>query len=348
MVRTLIDPGRQQKDWDEQLPFAMLAYRSSIQESTGESPAMMMLGHEISLPVDLLIPSDQPEEENADYAEQLRSHIHDVHHRARNKLKLSGAKQSKTYDRNTQLNVYNVGDWVWLSGVQRKKGICPKLEYKWEGPYLVTHRLSDVVYRIQRSEKFFMNRMMIICHHCTAGFTTRTAYHTHLENSHNIPLTLKCEFCSYETEFQGAMKRHYGKKEGRRANEVRSCELTEASERYLTRRRKRLERKEILRKSRAGEELAKEAREKEKRIPPLTISTDGISLHGDDDLEVTPPAHEEDVLSTSIEPVTVSVEEESESEPTEPEEMQVEETPDLPVAIDDDESQTTCTSLTVE
>lgn len=60
MVRTLIDPSRQQKDWDEQLSFAMLAYRSSIQESTGESPAMMMLGRELPLPVDILIESHQP------------------------------------------------------------------------------------------------------------------------------------------------------------------------------------------------------------------------------------------------------------------------------------------------
>ena len=156
MVRTLIDPSRHQKDWDEQLSFAMLAYRSSIQESTGESPAMMMLGRELPLPVDILIESHQPGEEkieSTDYAEQLRDRINDAHDRARNKLKLSGAKQTKTYDRNAVLNKYSVGDWVWLSGVHRKKGICPKLVYKWEGPYLVTHRLSDVVYRIQKSEK---------------------------------------------------------------------------------------------------------------------------------------------------------------------------------------------------
>ncbi|XP_041473229.1 uncharacterized protein LOC121422329 [Lytechinus variegatus] len=156
MVRTLIDPGRQQKDWDEQLPFAMLAYRSSIQESTGETPAMMMLGRELSLPVDVMIPPQQSVDErnkDTDYAEELRNRLHDVHDRARNKLKLSGVKQTRTYDRNTELNKHNVGDWVWLSDLQRKKGVCPKLVFKWEGPYLVTHRLSDVVYRIQKSEK---------------------------------------------------------------------------------------------------------------------------------------------------------------------------------------------------
>ena len=33
-----------QKDWDSHLPMLMLAYRSSIHESTGQTPAAMMFG----------------------------------------------------------------------------------------------------------------------------------------------------------------------------------------------------------------------------------------------------------------------------------------------------------------
>ena len=36
---------------------------------------------------------------------------------------------------------------------KRKKGHCPKFSKPWEGPYLVIKKLSDVVYRIQKSEK---------------------------------------------------------------------------------------------------------------------------------------------------------------------------------------------------
>ena len=55
MLTTMLDPERNQKDWDERVPYAMLAYRSAVQESTGESPSMMMLGREITLPVDISI-----------------------------------------------------------------------------------------------------------------------------------------------------------------------------------------------------------------------------------------------------------------------------------------------------
>ena len=37
MVAVMIDPNKKQRDWDKQLPYAMFAYRSSPQESTGEA-----------------------------------------------------------------------------------------------------------------------------------------------------------------------------------------------------------------------------------------------------------------------------------------------------------------------
>ena len=38
------------KDWDDQLPFVMMAYRSSDHETTGMSPNMLMFGREFSTP----------------------------------------------------------------------------------------------------------------------------------------------------------------------------------------------------------------------------------------------------------------------------------------------------------
>jgi hypothetical protein len=42
-----------QTDWDEYLPFVLMAYMSGLKETTQETPNMLMLGREVKLPVDL-------------------------------------------------------------------------------------------------------------------------------------------------------------------------------------------------------------------------------------------------------------------------------------------------------
>lgn len=39
------------RDWDESIPFVMMAYRASQHESTGYSPNMLMLGREVATPL---------------------------------------------------------------------------------------------------------------------------------------------------------------------------------------------------------------------------------------------------------------------------------------------------------
>ena len=146
-----------QTDWDYYLPLVMMAYRSSVHESTGFTPNEMMLGREVLLPVDLLFGGHEPEEKGNDtteYAQRLREAIHRVHQFAREHLKISTERQKKNYDhRLGNQTKYKTGDAVWLHNPQRKKGLCPKLQRTFEGPYLVTKQISDVIYRIQRGPR---------------------------------------------------------------------------------------------------------------------------------------------------------------------------------------------------
>ena len=47
--------SQNQKDWDQQLPLLMMAYRYSVHEFTGFTPNEMMLGCAVLLPLDLVI-----------------------------------------------------------------------------------------------------------------------------------------------------------------------------------------------------------------------------------------------------------------------------------------------------
>ncbi|BHF75898.1 hypothetical protein SprV_0501899600 [Sparganum proliferum] len=77
-------------DWDTQLPFCLMAYRSSTHASTGFTPHYLWTGRELRLPVDLQHPLDAPDPTTVTtYASQLRETIRTAYNAAREVLSLA-------------------------------------------------------------------------------------------------------------------------------------------------------------------------------------------------------------------------------------------------------------------
>ena len=55
----------------------------------------------------------------------------------------------KNYDRRSTDVVFQEGQFVWLRKRTKEKGLSPKLQPRWLGPYLIVSRLSDVTFRVQ-------------------------------------------------------------------------------------------------------------------------------------------------------------------------------------------------------
>ncbi|GBM55864.1 hypothetical protein AVEN_238047-1 [Araneus ventricosus] len=55
------------------------------------------------------------------------------------------------YDSRATDHHFKEGDLVWMYNPKRRRGLSPKLQQNWEGPYTVVKKLNDVVYRVQRS-----------------------------------------------------------------------------------------------------------------------------------------------------------------------------------------------------
>lgn len=144
--------SQNQKDWDSKLPFFLLAYRSATHESTGFSPSQMLMGLDLRLPCDLLfgrVPDTplSPEE----YVERLQERLAKVHHIARERINVASEKAKNRYDLKATAYDFKEGDSVWLWNPKRRKGLSPKLQTFWEGPYKVIKKINDVVVRIQKS-----------------------------------------------------------------------------------------------------------------------------------------------------------------------------------------------------
>lgn len=54
--------AKHQRNWDAHLPLVLLAYRSTVQDSTSCSPALLLLGREIRTPAEMVVgrPPDAP------------------------------------------------------------------------------------------------------------------------------------------------------------------------------------------------------------------------------------------------------------------------------------------------
>ena len=139
--------------WDEHLPNVVLAYRSTIQESTKCTPNLLMFGREVRLPVDLIYEACPFSSENSycpiEYIEWVRDVMSEAYSLVRKHLGKSAERQKRLYDTNPQTQTFKRGDSVWVFYPLEAK---EKFGRGWKGPYLVINKLGDVNYRVQKSE----------------------------------------------------------------------------------------------------------------------------------------------------------------------------------------------------
>ena len=90
-----------QDDWDEHLPYVMMAYRSSQHDATKFTPNMHMLGREVGLPLDVVVGSPEKQTETTealDYVDGLRGRLARAHEFARRHLRKAQSYQKQQYN----------------------------------------------------------------------------------------------------------------------------------------------------------------------------------------------------------------------------------------------------------
>ena len=144
--------SKDQRNWDKYLPLLLLAYRSSVHESTQQTPYMMMFGRHALLPIDLTCPRSSAEKDmsESEYVQTLQGRLEVVYNSARSEMANASDRQKKTYDHRVNVVPYSEGDLVWLHDPTKTKGRCPKLQPRWVGPYKLRRKISDLVVEIEK------------------------------------------------------------------------------------------------------------------------------------------------------------------------------------------------------
>ena len=139
-----------QRNWDEQLPYVMMAYRSSQHETTGMTLNLLMLGRETSTPLDILyemppgvkkIPSNQ-------WVWELQEHLETAHTLVRQNTSEAMLRQKKYHDAKLAYEKFKKQDQVYVYFPVKKVGCSSKLTSYWRGPFEVVEKLSDVLYKV--------------------------------------------------------------------------------------------------------------------------------------------------------------------------------------------------------
>ena len=84
MIRSLI--GEEHDNWNKILPLTLMAYRSSVHETTQQTPHMMLFGREMTIPLALTmseLPTSLVEQDKLEHTWDLREKLAKVHRRAR-------------------------------------------------------------------------------------------------------------------------------------------------------------------------------------------------------------------------------------------------------------------------
>ena len=153
---------KNQKDRDRWLPQVLLAYRSSVHESTGATPFSLLYGREAHLPIDLCFPCHtEPSIAQTTYqvyTQNLQQKLNDLFAQARETLQSS---QADKYNCKAWGKPLNIGERVWLFNPRTPRGLSPKLTKHWTEPFVVKRQTSEVDYLIKEEA----GRKSLVLHH---------------------------------------------------------------------------------------------------------------------------------------------------------------------------------------
>uniref|UniRef100_A0A8C5CMY1 Gypsy retrotransposon integrase-like protein 1 n=1 Tax=Gadus morhua TaxID=8049 RepID=A0A8C5CMY1_GADMO len=147
-------------DWEEGLPWLLLAAREVSQESTGFSPNDLVFGHNVRGPLDLLCEQWKdaaPPENVLDYVNGFRHRLYAAGVLAKKNLGTAQSKMKTLYDRRAEKRVFSEGDRV----LALLPIITSPFQAKYGGPYEIKKKTSEHNYIIATPDR---RRSVQMCH----------------------------------------------------------------------------------------------------------------------------------------------------------------------------------------
>lgn len=137
-------------DWDDWIPYVLIALRSSVHSATGGSPHYVIYGKEFDLAFhDILAPCRQQYDADTDYCVELKERLRNVYEIVYERLRKTHDRYEVQYNKKTTPVSLIVGEHVFLHNPAIPPQLTKKLIRPWTGPYTVIKQTSPANFIIK-------------------------------------------------------------------------------------------------------------------------------------------------------------------------------------------------------
>ena len=145
--------SQQQDNCPDLLPSIMMAYRMSPNASTQESPFTVLFGIQPTLPVDVAFnPQLKLSTEAQQHYDNITEGLVVTREVVQQNIIKAQERYKRNYDKDAIKPTYDIGQRVWIDNRRRMKGLNHKLMTKYTGPFYITARVSDSLYKLRRCD----------------------------------------------------------------------------------------------------------------------------------------------------------------------------------------------------
>ena len=154
LTAMLAKTTRKGRDWDKHLPYILFAYRASEQQSTQESPFLLLYGRDPRLPTKAALSPSRPRQQMDlhEYGAYVADKLATAWEFAQKNIKKAQHQQKKLYDQHARPPNFTVGERVFLFKPAERTGENRKLARAYHGPYRVI-KLTPNNAHIRRVDK---------------------------------------------------------------------------------------------------------------------------------------------------------------------------------------------------
>ena len=141
--------SQEHDNWDDLLPFMMLAYNTTVHTTTGFTPYRLVFGDECNLPGNLVhreLRPDPPPGDPGTYASWVQQALYESYDEVRAQQQRATHRQKRNYDSKAVARAFPIGCWTLRYYPSARKN---KLCSPWIGPYKIVRAPMEWVVGIQ-------------------------------------------------------------------------------------------------------------------------------------------------------------------------------------------------------